>query len=164
MMNLEASSNKPAAPSNWLLAFFSLLSAAGFVDAAYLTVKHFLGSPIPCSILKGCEQVTNSPYSLIYGVPVALLGALYYLTILVLVVIYLDSKKPSVLKLLACLTPFGFLASLWFVYLQIFVIKAICIYCIGSATSSTILFILGMYYLRKQRPILSQITTEKIPD
>jgi len=122
-----------------------------------------LGTPIPCSILKGCDQVTNSPYSLIYGVPVALLGALYYLTILILAAIYIDSRKPSVLKFLACLTPFGFLASLWFVYLQIFIIKAICIYCMASATSSTILFILGMYYLKKQK-IYPQITLEKIPD
>ena len=161
MTNLEASSNKPAAPSNWLLVFFPVLSAAGFIDATYLTIKHFLGTPIPCSILQGCEQVTNSPYSLIFGIPVALFGALYYLAILLLAVIYIDSRKPSVLKLLACLTPFGFLASLWFVYLQIFVIKAICLYCMVSATTSTILFILGMCYLTRHEKKI-EIITEKI--
>ena len=166
MTSLETSSNKSAAPSNWLLFFFPALGAVGFADATYLTVKHFLGTPIPCAILQGCEQVTNSRYAAIFGVPVALLGAFYYLTILVLAVIYLDSRKPSVLKLLACITPFGFLASLWFVFLQIFIIKAICLYCMVSAATSTLLFIFGMYYLKKQKrytPSNSKITLEKIP-
>lgn len=151
MTNSETSSNKPAAPSNWLLFLFPALSAVGFADATYLTVKHFLGTPIPCSILKGCEQVTNSQYAVVFGIPVALLGSFYYLTILVLAAIYFDSRRPAVLKLLAYLTPFGFLASLWFVYLQIFVIKAICLYCMISATTSTILFILGMTYLARHK-------------
>ncbi len=165
MKTSEALSNKPVAQSNKLLFFFPILGAAGFADATYLTVKHFLGGPIPCSILKGCEQVTTSQYSTIFGIPVALLGSFYYLTILVLAVIYFDSRKPSVLKLLACLTPVGFLASMAFVYLQIFVIKAICLYCMVSATTSTILFILGMIYLAKQNhSSKSEITLEKIPD
>ncbi|HSR89131.1 MAG TPA: vitamin K epoxide reductase family protein [Candidatus Udaeobacter sp.] len=151
MTNLETLSNKPAAPSNFLPAFFPVFSAAGFIDATYLAAKHFLGTPIPCSILKGCEQVTTSQYSSLFGIPVALLGSIYYLTILVLAAIYFDSRKPAVLKLLACLTPFGFLASLWFVYLQIFIIKAICLYCMTSAATSTLLFIIGMTYLIKNR-------------
>src|SRR3989338_8628205 len=155
MTNLEVSSNKPAAPSNWLPFAFLIVSAFGFADATYLTTKHFLGAPVACSILKGCEQVTTSPYSLIFSIPVALLGSVYYLTILILSVIYLDSRKPSVLKLLAHLTPFGFLASLYFVYLQIFVIKAICLYCMVSADTSTVLFILGMTYLIKNRKRMS---------
>lgn len=151
MMNSEVSSNKPAAQSNRLLFFFPILGAAGFADATYLAAKHFLGTPLPCSILKGCEQVTTSQYSLFFGIPVALLGSLYYLTILILAVIYFDTKKPTVLKLLAYLTPLGFLASLIFVYLQIFIIKAICLYCMVSATTSTLLFIIGMVYLLKNR-------------
>src|SRR3989344_6927831 len=107
MTNLEALSNKPAAFSNWFSLSFLIVAAFGFADATYLTTKHFLGAPVACSILKGCEQVTTSPYSVIFGIPVALLGSLYYLTILILSVIYLDSRKLFVLKLLACLTPFG---------------------------------------------------------
>ncbi len=150
MPNLEASSNKPAAPSNRIPIIFLIISAIGFIDAAYLTTQHYLGAPVACSILKGCEQVTTSQYSLIFGVPVALLGALYYLTILVLSVAYLDSRKQSILKLAARLTLIGFLASLYFVYLQIFVIKAICLYCMGSATTSTLLFIFGLISLKNK--------------
>ena len=163
MTNLEPSSNKPVAPSNKLLLFFPVLGAAGFADATYLTVKHFLGTPLPCSIIKGCEQVTTSQFATIYGIPVALLGSLYYLTILVLAVIYFDSRKPAALKLLAYLTPIGFLASLWFVYLQIFIIGAICLYCMVSATTSTLLFIFGITHLIKTRK-KPQTTSEKTPE
>src|SRR3989344_9051477 len=96
----EASSNKPAALSNWLPIAILIISAIGFADATYLTTQHFLGSPVACSILKGCEQVTTSPYSVIFGIPIALLGSLYYLTILILAVIYLDSRKINFLNLL----------------------------------------------------------------
>lgn len=165
MKTSEVLSSKPAAQSNRLWFFFPVLGAAGFADATYLTVKHFLGTTVPCSIVHGCEQVLTSQYSTVFGIPVALLGAFYYLAILILAVIYFDSHKPSVLKLLACLTPVGFLASLTFVYLQIFVIKAICLYCMVSATTSTILFILGMIYLAKEKHnSKSEIILEKSPD
>lgn len=151
MQILEASSNKPSVLYNWLPLAFLIVSALGFADAIYLTTQHFLGAPVACSILKGCEQVTTSPYSLIFGIPVALLGSLYYLTIIVLSVIYLDSRKIYFLNTIAKITPLGFLASLYFVYLQIFIIKAICLYCMGSAVTSTILFILGMICLAKNK-------------
>ena len=93
MLTSEASSNKPAASSNWFAIACLIVSAFGFADATYLTTQHYLGLPVACSILEGCEQVTTSPYSLIFGIPVALLGSIFYLTALILCVIYLDSKK-----------------------------------------------------------------------
>lgn len=144
MTSLETSSSRPAAISNWLAVSFLIASAVGFADATYLAAKHFLGTPVACSLLEGCEQVTSSPYAVIFGVPVALLGAFYYLAILILTVAYLDSRKLRLLKLASYLTWFGFSASLYFVYLQIFVIKAICLYCVVSAFTSTLLFIFGI--------------------
>ncbi len=151
MKNLEASSNKPVAPSKLPLFAFPILGAVGFSDATYLTVKHFLGTTVPCSILHGCEQVLSSKYSSIWGIPVALFGSLYYLTILILAAIYIETRNVLFLKISAVLTCFGFAASLGFVYLQIFVIKSICLYCMGSALTSTLLFIAGMIFLAKHK-------------
>lgn len=151
MKNLEVSSNKLAAPSKLPLFAFPILGAVGFSDATYLTVKHFLGTTVPCSILHGCEQVLTSKYSSIFGIPVALFGSLYYLTILILAAIYIETKNTLFLKIAAILTCFGFAASLGFVYLQIFVIKSICLYCMGSAVTSTLLFIAGMLFLLKTK-------------
>lgn len=152
MTNSEASSNKSATLPSWLPICFLIFSAIGFVDATYLTVKHYLGMPIPCVILQGCEQVTNSQFATIFGAPVALLGSGYYLTVLILSVIFLDTRKLVALKLAAFATFFGILASLWFVFLQIFIIKAICLYCLISATTSTLLFICGLIFFAKNKP------------
>lgn len=128
---------------------FLAVSALGFLDAAYLTVEHYRGSIPPCTI-KGCEIVLTSAQSEIAGIPVALFGSLYYLALLILAIAYLDGKK-SLINLAAKLTPLGFIASLYFVYLQLFVIHNICQYCMASAATSTLLFIAGMYIIIKTR-------------
>ncbi|MBI2990103.1 MAG: vitamin K epoxide reductase family protein [Candidatus Magasanikbacteria bacterium] len=128
----------------------------GFSDASYLSFKDYMGQIPSCSILKGCETVATSSYSHVLGLPVALLGALYYFLILILTIAYLDRKKENLLRYTAYFTWAGLLASLWFTYLQVFVIKAICLYCIGSALSSSLLFIFGqiiLFYLPSKKNI-----------
>lgn len=132
---------------------FLLVSFLGFIDSAYLTVKHYQGEVPPCSIIKGCEVVTTSSYSEIAGISVALLGALYYVVVLLLTVGYFDSKKDSILKFVAYLTLIGFLFSLWFLYVQAFILKAFCQYCLFSAVTSTALFIIGILILRGKKEI-----------
>lgn len=151
-MNLGASLNKQSAFIPKLLIWgLIVVSLAGFLDATYLTVKHYLGTPIPCSILNGCEEVTTSKYSAIAGIPVALLGSIYYLVIFILSVAYADTKKEWFAYTASRLTVVGFLASLWFVYLQFFVLHALCLYCLFSTVTSTALFILGLCILRFKR-------------
>jgi uncharacterized membrane protein len=156
MANSEISLNKPLTRipkwSVWLLVLFSF---GGFLDATYLTVKHYLGTPIPCSIFAGCEKVTTSQYATLWGIPVAMLGAIYYLLIFVLLIAYLDTKKEPVLYFTARLTLIGFLASIWFLYLQLFIIKAICLYCVVSAFTSTMLFVLGIMLLTLKRQAIT---------
>ena len=124
------------------------IGVLGFLDATYLAVEHFLNSIPPCSLVSGCEEVLTSNFAVIGGVPVALLGALYYLLIVVMTIVFLDTKNTRVLKIAAKLTILGFIASLGFVYIQLFVLHAICLYCMGSALTSTLLFILGVLVLR----------------
>jgi len=153
MKTLENSSAQPSKvlPS-WLIFSLIGVSFIGFLDASYLTISHYTGAALNCSVLKGCEQVTNSPYSVIFNIPVALLGSLYYLTVLILSILYFDTKNSSILKIIAPFTILGFGASVWFVYLQFFVIKALCQYCMVSALTSTILFVLGLLTYFKTRP------------
>lgn len=152
-------SSKPAIP-NWLPICFLILGALGFADATFLTIKHFLGTPVPCSILHGCEVVLNSRFATIYGVPVALLGSLFYLTVLVSVALYLETKKINFLKFASVLAALGFLASLGFVYLQLFVLKSICLYCMWSAATSTSLFILSLVFWKKIKSVPNTIPSQ----
>jgi len=132
-----------------LFLAFSLL---GFIDATYLTIKHFSGEAITCNLTHGCDVVTSSVYSEVFGIPLALAGALYYILIFLLAIYYFDTKKQLVLTYISLLTPIGLLASAYFTYIQAFVLHAWCQYCIGSAITSTFLFIIGMVYLRLFRP------------
>lgn len=137
---------------NWLPAAIFTLALIGFGDAAYLTVKHFLGAPVTCSILQGCDKVLTSQYAVIFGLPVALLGALYYFSILILSGYCLFSGKGSIMRFVSRFVALGFIASLWFVYLQVFVINDLCEYCLLSAITSTALFVFG-FLVREEKPV-----------
>ncbi|MBI4281010.1 vitamin K epoxide reductase family protein [Candidatus Uhrbacteria bacterium] len=159
MTILEQQSSEPSRKlPKWLGWGMIAVSFLGFLDASYLTATHYLGNEIACSILKGCETVTTSSYATWGPIPVALLGAIYYLTVLVLLIAHWDTGRQFPAKLAAYLTVGGFLFSLWFVYLQIWVIGAICIYCMASAISSSLLFIGGMSALAYFRPGRSVIS------
>jgi len=132
----------------WLVFSFIIIAFIGFLDASYLTVKNLTGDSITCTLTDGCDEVTNSEYSQLFGIPVALLGMLYYLSVLILSLLYFDTKNPKLGKLILPLTCVGLLASAWFVYAQIFLIKAICQYCMVSALTSSTLFILGLITLK----------------
>lgn len=125
----------------WLPLFFFIVALFGFADAAFLSIEHYRGTIVPCAIVTGCEKVTTSHYSLLLGIPVAYLGALYYGSILFFCVLYFDKKNSLWIKIAAALTPFGLLFSLWFLFVQAFILQAYCLYCLGSIVTSTLLFI-----------------------
>ncbi len=127
----------------WVPWLFLSVSLIGFIDATYLTIEHYLGNIPLCSLTSGCENVLTSQYSIVFGIPVALLGAAYYLLIFLSTIAYFDTKDSKILQAIAILTPIGFLMSVWFVYTQLYILKAICEYCMLSAATSTILFIGG---------------------
>jgi len=130
----------------FLLLSFAIL---GFLDAVYLTAQHYLGFTLACP-LTGCSEVLKSSYAIFLGFPIALFGALYYLTILLGVIAYLDTKKEIFLFGAAVLTIPGFLITLGLVYLQLFVINSICLYCLISAVTTTGLFGLSLPLLLRR--------------
>ena len=129
---------------------FLAASFLGFLDATYLTVEHYSGLVVRCSLFNnGCTDVLRSTYSNIGVVPVSLLGSLYYLVIFILTVAYLDLKKEKILEMAAWGTLAGLAASAWFVFLQVAVIKALCMYCLFSATTSTVLFVTAVFAIKQ---------------
>ena len=127
---------------------FLVISFIGFLDATYLAVEHFLGRVPVCNIIEGCDIVTTSKYATIGGIPIAFLGAIYYITLFILTIVYLDTKRISFMNLAARMSGVGFVTSLYLIYLQLFVLNAICLYCMISATTSTLLFAIGFYILK----------------
>lgn len=116
------------------------IAFVGFIDASYLTIQHFQGSVPPCTVIKGCDRVVTSSYATIIGVPVALLGSVYYLAVLCMGVLYLQHRSARLFKQLKQLTFVGVIASAYFVYIQLLVIGAVCFYCMISVATSLLLF------------------------
>jgi len=139
------------------VVFFFMVAVLGFADASFLTIEHLRNVIPPCTT-SGCETVLTSPYSSIFGIPVGMLGAFYYLAVMIGAVIYLESKHVSknvkphhlgILKWTLVATAVGFSFSLWFLYLQAFVIGAFCQYCLVSAFICTTLFVTSIVILMK---------------
>jgi len=96
--------------------------------AGYLTWTHFADTSVICVAGGGCETVQKSSYSEIAGLPVALLGLLSYTAILGLVAWDAPIARP----IAATLAFVGFLFGLYLVALQLFVIDAICVWCMAN--------------------------------
>lgn len=119
------------------------LSVLGFADSTYLAISRYLDGPPLCFIVTGCDAVLGSAYASIAGIPVAHLGVFYYLSLFFLFAAYLDLQKENILLFASRFALLGFLATMWFLYLQSFVIRAWCIYCLVSAFSSISVFLVS---------------------
>ena len=133
----------------WLIISIFLVGFIGFLDASYLSSNAYFHTVPPCIITSGCEVVTTSAYSRILGIPVAYMGTLYYLTNLTVWFIFVNKKRSWAARLLPLVATTGFLFSLWFLYVQAFILNAFCTYCMISVCTSTILFILSLIVWRK---------------
>ncbi len=152
MTNLNLSSATPLRIKIKTIAVvFLIIGFIGFLDSTYLTVQHYRGESPKCAIFTGCATVASSKYATVGPIPLSLLGSLYYFAIFILSIAYFDTRKEKIIILISYLTIAGFIASIYFVYLQIFTIKALCLYCIISAASSTLLFAFGAYVIFKFR-------------
>ncbi len=136
---------------NWIKFTWVLAALIGFIDATYLTVTYLQGNTLTCTVIHGCNQVLSSSYSSIGPVPLSLLGALYYLVMLLGLVFVLDRNSEKCLKLLGYFSIIGFLISAWLFYIQWQIVVAFCQYCLLSALTSTILFVLGLFVLKRMK-------------
>jgi uncharacterized membrane protein len=123
-----------------LYAVAALLSLLGLADALYLTIEHVTGQSVRCTILAGCSAVLSSPYAVVAGIPLAAIGAAAYFTVFSLAILTLFGYG-SAGKLMRVLVIMMFLVSLWLIYLQAFVIREFCQYCLLSALITTTLLV-----------------------
>lgn len=141
---------------DWQIRIIQILAVAGIVIAYFLYLFHegsLVGVCSP-SAWDDCGQVSgpDAPYSSIGPVPVALIGLIGYVFIYLLTWLrdwlpVVDDYLPEVM---VGVTGLAFLFSLWLTALEIFVIHAICRYCVVSAVFVTIMFVLSISYLREK--------------
>ncbi len=126
---------------NRLLSVFIFTAMLGSVASIILTAIHFWVIPIiPTGAeLRGPMLVITSSWAYVGPVPLAAIGAIYYIVMIAMGSVWLTTKNELIERILLPVTAFGFVASMGFVYLQIYVIGAICPFCMVSAAATTIL-------------------------
>ena len=124
----------------WLYGAAALLSLLGLADAIYLTVEHVTGQSVRCTIVAGCSEVLSSSYAVVAGIPLAMIGAAAYFTVFSLATLAAFGYRVAG-TLLTALIVAMFLVSLWLIYLQAFVIRAFCQFCLLSAAVTFLLLV-----------------------
>lgn len=127
-----------------------MVSLIGLADSIYLTIQHITGQSVRCTIVSGCSEVLSSPYATVGDTPLALIGAAAYFTVFSLAILAIFGYKFAG-KLLAVLVGLMFLTTLWLLYLQAFVIKQFCQFCLLSAAVTIVLTLLVLFSIRKQK-------------
>ncbi len=145
-----------------LFGVAAIVAFIGWLDTALLTGIHLAILPLPESVeVAGTSwAVITSEWSYLLGVPTAMYGSAYYLFVLTLAIGWLTFRLPQIERLLLPVTTVGLLMSAGFVYLQLFVIEAICPFCMISAGTTTVLFVLGAaVYRRSESDSLGELGT-----
>lgn len=119
----------------WIVAVIALL---GLADAAFLTVAHLTGDDAVCGSIAGCSAVLGSAYATFKGLPTAAFGAVAYFTVFSAAILAAFGYQ-RMRGLLFAVVAAMFVASLYFLYLQAFVLHAFCPFCLFSAAMTFLL-------------------------
>lgn len=111
------------------------IALVGLAIAGYLSVVKLAGQLPACGPLRGCETVALSEFSDIAGIPVALLGVVFSVSTLALQLIWWRSGDRRAVLAAYGMGVFGMLFVSWLTYLELFVIHAVCAWCVAYAVT-----------------------------
>jgi uncharacterized membrane protein len=123
----------------------TLLALAGLLISGYLVATHYFADQVPLACATGgivdCEQVTTSAQSMVGPVPVAVLGLVWF-GVFVALSLVRHSRASSPLTTLELVWAIaGLLSVFYFVYAELFLIGAICVWCTAIHAIVVVLFL-----------------------
>jgi uncharacterized membrane protein len=121
-----------------------LLSVYGLGASVYLTITHFQPKALACvsNATFNCEKVTQSPQSEIFGIPVAMLGLAFFVPMLLLCLPAAwrsADRRIHLARLVLSVTGVGMI--LYLIFAELFLIKAICLWCSSVHVATFLLFV-----------------------
>ncbi|MCW5873568.1 MAG: vitamin K epoxide reductase family protein [Anaerolineales bacterium] len=126
-----------------------VLSILGILDAAYLTYVKVIEDGV-CAVGGGCAIVNTSPYASLWGIPIAAIGGAAY--VVMLIVLLLEERSDFFAinggLIVFGLSLIGVLYSVYLTYLELYVIHAICPFCVISAVILVAMLIVSIMRLR----------------
>ncbi|MHB1534089.1 MAG: vitamin K epoxide reductase family protein [Acidimicrobiales bacterium] len=142
----SAGAGGPSAPPRWPAIAGLTVSLAGLAVAAYLTVAHYTTAvtlACPDTGVINCQKVTTSSYSEVAGVPVALLGLIFFTVMVPLQTPPAwRTQRPVIRAGRLGLAVGGMAMVLWLVYAELFRLDAICLYCSAVHVLTFALFVI----------------------
>jgi uncharacterized membrane protein len=122
-----------------------LLSIFGLGVSIYLTITHFDKVALVCSDSGAinCAKVTTSPQSYVFGVPVAMLGLAFFVPMLLLCLPAAwrsEDRRIHLARLVWSIVGVG--TILYLIIAELFIIKAICLWCSSVHLTTFILFVI----------------------
>lgn len=128
------------------------LAIIGLLVSIYMTIYSITANDNMCIGSKDCSIVNASRYSKINGIPVALIGVVGYAAIIG--IHWLERRndffEANGSMILFGISLIGFLFTLWLVYVEIALIKALCPFCIASQIAMALIFILSVVRVARQ--------------
>jgi len=135
----------------------AVLDGTALIVAGYLSAVELAGDVPSCGLVSGCEQVALSSYARIGGVPTALLGVLFTATLLVMALAWWRTEVYGLLLGHYALSLVGVLFNVYLFYLQAFVIRAMCIWCLTFEAATLLVFVVALaLYVRQPKPEVEQ--------
>jgi len=130
----------------------AVLDTIGLIVAGYLTVVELSGGLPTCGPITGCEEVALSEYAHIGPIPVAVFGVVLSVALLALALAWWKTDIYGLLLAHYALSLIGVLFDGYFLYLQVFVIEAICIWCVTYEVSLLARFLIALLVWYRQPP------------
>ncbi len=134
------------------------LSFVGIADTVYITQQILSNVPINCSVdgYNGCNIVALSVYSHIFGIPISIYGIVFYSVIFILTAITFVWMLEIFWKFIRIFAAIGVVVSIILTGIEIFVIQAICFYCVFSAIISILIACVAYWRIKKHKVTLIQ--------
>lgn len=130
----------------------AVLDLAGLAIAAYLSIVELGGGVPACGPIKGCEEVALSEYSRIGGVPVAVFGVVLSIVLLTFAVAWWRTDLYVLLFAHYGLSLAGVIFEVYFLYLQVAVIGAVCVWCTTYGLTLILRFAIAFSVWLRQAP------------
>lgn len=135
----------------FLNLFLIAAALGGLALAFFIFVSKRKAKPIACPMDGHCDDVVRSEFSKFFGVPVEILGMIYYASVAAAYSVfyfYSGLAVPLAVFGLFGLTSFSFLFSLYLTFIQAFNLKQWCVWCLASAGLSSFIFLSNVFYLK----------------
>jgi uncharacterized membrane protein len=159
---VQAPARSAQTTRRWVPWFLAAAAYGGFVISLYLTFVHYRGYVSPCYVVEGCEQVQTSRFSVVLGVPVALLGTVFFGLMFYLAIGLLTGATPTLVRAYKVLAFAGALAVVPLFLIQAIALRAFCSYCVATEVIMLSMWIVSFLLTSpraKDEPIAAGVAT-----